>query len=77
MLRYVEYIWLGVAVVLLIFLVTSFVELKPINMAGILIGIAIASFMFSFRRRQRLSREQAEQEEIERIEKELEENDPE
>lgn len=77
MLKYVEYIWLGVSIVLVIFLGTSVVELKLLNVVGIVIGITIASFMFAFRRRQRLSREKAEQEEMERLEKELEENDPE
>ena len=75
MLRYIEFVWLGAAIFMLVFLVSNIGDMKTYSMVATIIGIVISSFMFSFRRRQRLLQERAEKEEIEKIEKDLEEDE--
>lgn len=75
MLRYIEFVWLGAALFMIVFLATSITDMKPLNLVATIVGIVIASFMFSFRRRQRLNQEKNEQEEMDKIEQELEEDE--
>lgn len=73
--KYIEYIYLGAAICLMVFMVTSFKHFTTVNYVAITVGILVAMFMFSFRRNQRIAAEKREAEEIARIEKELEDDD--
>lgn len=66
--RYVEYIYLGVAVMLLIFFALKYEHFNTLNTAGLLTAIGICSFMYSFRRQQRLKMEEAEKERLKELE---------
>ncbi|MEM0996293.1 MAG: hypothetical protein AAGN35_04400 [Bacteroidota bacterium] len=61
--RYVEYIYAAAALGLLIFLALSFGELPLGPRIALMFGIAICSFMYSFRRKQRIIFERIEDEE--------------
>ena len=63
--RYIEYIYLAIAIILVFFMATEYKHLSTTNLVGIFAGIAIASFMYSFRRNQRIKFEQLDREEAE------------
>ena len=67
MLKYIEYLWLTVAIGLMVLLVWGYKEMNTYNMVGIIVGMGISAFMFSFRRRQRKLQEQREQDEEARL----------
>ena len=69
--RYIEYIWLAAAVSLTIFFAISIKEMTTTNMAGFLVGIVLASFMYAFRRRQRKIQEARDLEEERALEESL------
>ena len=77
--RYIEYIYLVVAGVLLAYLATEYEKMGTTNFIAILAGIGISAFMFSFRRNQRLKFEELDREEFAKEEEEeaelKEEND--
>lgn len=69
--RYIEYIYLGLAGMSLTFLVTEYERLGTMQMTFMLLGMGIFAFMFAFRRKQRQQMEAYEREEMEKIEEEL------
>lgn len=73
--RYFEYVYLVVAVGLLFFLATEYKHLQTTNIIAIFVGMGISSFMFSFRRSQRIKFEQLEKEELEELKREAGEDD--
>lgn len=75
MIRYFEYVYLLVAVGLLAFLAVDYEELTFSNKMVMYIGIGIASFMFSFRRKQRIAFQKADEERLEKLREEAGEGD--
>lgn len=73
--RYMEYIYLMIAVGLCVFLVSGFQDFSLSQKLMVFFAIALTAFMFSFRRKQRLIMERREAEEIEQIKKELDEEE--
>lgn len=69
--RYFEYVYLVVAVGLMIFMVSSYKDLQAVNYVGIIVGILISTFMFAFRRAQRIAADKREAEEIKKLEEEI------
>ena len=72
--KYIEYVWLMSIAFLMIYLVKEFEHLKTINLIAIMAGIFVSSYMYTYRRRLRLKEEQRLREEIEKLEKEVNEN---
>ncbi len=70
MIRYYEYLYLAVAVGLAGFIAFSYKEMPTNAVIGMSVGAAVASFMYSFRRQQRIKLEELEQEHIEELKKE-------
>jgi hypothetical protein len=66
--------WLASSVFFLAILVVQYENLRPANYAILIGGIFVSAFMFSFRRKLRLKKEKAHENEINRLEKELEED---
>ena len=73
--RYIEYIWLGAAICLMIFMATQYKSFSTMNYVAVVVGILVSTFMFSFRRNQRIAAEKAEAEEVRRIEEEVADDD--
>ncbi len=70
MIRYYEFLYLAIAVGMAGFIAFSYKEM-PINaVIGMSFGIAVASFMYSFRRQQRIKLEELERKHIEELKKE-------
>jgi hypothetical protein len=63
--RYFEYIYLVAALGLFAFLALSYDEMPTGPRIGLIVGIGICSFMYSFRRKQRITFEQMDREEQE------------
>ncbi|MFK7970528.1 MAG: hypothetical protein AB8F95_09180 [Bacteroidia bacterium] len=63
--KYVEYMWLGWALVLVVFLASRFGSLEWFQYIIAFLGIVVSTFMFTFRRNLRLQvdRRLAEEEE--------------
>ena len=66
--KYIEFVWLGSALMLIYFLATKFGSLEWYQYIIAFIGIMISTFMFTFRRNMRLQvdrrlAEEAEEEE--------------
>ena len=80
--KYIEYVYLILAGMVLLFLATDFEDLPRRTVIYLLIAMGIFSFMFAFRRSQRLRFERFEAEELARLaelepeDEEEEENDP-
>lgn len=55
--KYIEFAYLGAALIGLTYVITSFDQLPTRNLILALVGIAIMSFLFAFRRAQRISME--------------------
>lgn len=75
MIRYYEYLYLAVAVGLAGFIAVSYKEMPTTSVIGMSVGAAVASFMYSFRRQQRIKLEEFEREEIEELKKQAGEED--
>lgn len=58
--RYFEYVYMAVAVGLVVFLATNYKYFTTLNVIAVMVGIGIASFMFTFRRSQRIMLEAEE-----------------
>lgn len=69
--KYVEYIYLTGAVMLLIFLATEFRNLPTNTIIALLVATAIFSFMYSFRRVQRKKLEARIEAEMKRLEEDV------
>lgn len=72
--RYIEYIYLAVAVGLVAFFAGNFNDLTTANIIALIAGIIISSFMFSFRRQQRLVIEREERRRLEEMQRQAEDN---
>ncbi|MEM6263049.1 MAG: hypothetical protein AAGI38_11120 [Bacteroidota bacterium] len=70
--KYIEYVWLGIAGMQIIFLSLQFRNLPTAPLVALMVGITICGFMYSFRRGQRQLIEKREKEELEALEKEVE-----
>ena len=68
--KYIEYVYLAASVILLVFLAQGYGELTTVQTVMIVISMVVTSFLFSFRRRQRLAMERIEKEEIRKMEEE-------
>lgn len=68
--KYIEYVYLAVAVMVTITLVKEFRVLETTTKIAFLVAILIASFMFSFRRSQRIRFEKHMEEEMRKLEEE-------
>ena len=66
--KYIEYVYLALAVMCLIFLAAEFEYLPPKTKYLLLGVIALFSFMFSFRRKQRIRWDRHMQEEMRKLE---------
>ncbi|MCB9231199.1 MAG: hypothetical protein H6581_06035 [Bacteroidia bacterium] len=66
--KYIEYIYLAAAVVLVVILATGFANFKDVQIIMILVSVVVTSFMFSFRRRQRKAMEKREAAELRKME---------
>ncbi len=75
MIRYYEYLYLAVAIGLAAFIAMSYKEMPTTSVIGMSVGAAVASFMYSFRRQQRIKLEEMEREEIEELKKQAGEED--
>ena len=73
--RYIEYVYLVIAIGLVGYLTTHYADFNNTNKIAFIIGIVLASFMFSFRRQQRLRMEAEEREELRRLEEEVNDDD--
>lgn len=73
--RYIEYIYLGAAACLVIFMVTQHKQFTTVNYVAVVVAILVATFMYSFRRNQRIAAERQEAEEIRRLEEEIKDDD--
>lgn len=73
--KYFEYTYLAVALGLMVFLIFWYDEMENSNRLALIVGIVISSFMFSFRRSQRIKFEAQEQEELERLKEEAGEDE--
>lgn len=68
--KYIEYVYLALAVMCLIFLASEYENMPRTSSYWILGVIALFSFMFSFRRKQRIRWERHMEEEIRKLEEE-------
>ncbi|GAB4402974.1 MAG: hypothetical protein OHK0039_01550 [Bacteroidia bacterium] len=68
--KYIEYLYLTLAIMCLIFLLVEYEQLMTSNMVALLVAMAIFSFMFTFRRRQRKQMEAMYEAEIRRLQEE-------
>lgn len=66
--RYLEYIWAGITVVLGLFLAISWQKADTKERAILLISLAIAAFMYSFRKKQRQLADQRQKEQQQNLE---------
>jgi hypothetical protein len=67
--RYIEYVYLLIVVVVGAFITTNFKDMAIHQVILTGLGLCIAAFMYSFRRTQRLMYEKREQEELEEMKK--------
>ena len=74
MIRYFEYLYLLVAVGLVGFMAFNFEDMSTGNIVVMMIGIVLSSFMYSFRRKQRMVMEEAERKRIQELEDEVNED---
>lgn len=70
--KYIEYVYLSVAVMIFITLVTEFEDLNTTSKVAFIIAILLTSFMFSFRRVQRKRLDKYMEEEMRKLEEEEE-----
>lgn len=75
MIRYYEYLYLAVAVGLAGFIAVSYKEMPTSAVIGMSVGAAVASFMYSFRRQQRIKLQELEREHIEELKEQAGEDD--
>lgn len=68
--KYIEYVYLAASVILLGVLVKGGNEFSNVQNVMIVISMVLTSFMFSFRRRQRMAMERIEKERIRKLEEE-------
>ncbi len=68
--KYIEFVYLGAAIVLAVLLVQGFQQFELASKLMLVVSIGITSFMFSFRRKQRIKFEKAEKERIRKMEEE-------
>lgn len=73
--RYIEYVYLGLALMSLTFLATEFETLSQRTVILMCVSMGIFAFMFAFRRGQRLSMERRMAEEMDDIWEELAEEE--
>ncbi|RMG17952.1 MAG: hypothetical protein D6730_23430 [Bacteroidetes bacterium] len=73
--KYIEYVYLVVALMIGITLVTEFEHLTTSTKIVFLVAIALAGFMFSFRRSQRLKFEKRFKEELRQLEEDEQETE--
>lgn len=70
--KYIEYIYLGAAFVLVVLLAQGFADFTQTQKILVCAAIGVTAFMFSFRRRQRLAFERSEKQRIQKLEEEAE-----
>jgi hypothetical protein len=68
--KYMEYLYLTAAVMLLIFLATEFEHLTTTTIIALIVAMLLFSFMFSFRRNQRIRFDRMMEEEMRKLEEE-------
>lgn len=73
--RYIEYIYLGAAACMIIFMATQYKHFSTMNYVAVVVAVLVATFMYSFRRNQRIAAEKREAEEIRKMEEELKDDD--
>ncbi|MCB0836234.1 MAG: hypothetical protein KDD63_06110 [Bacteroidetes bacterium] len=70
--KYFEYVYLALAIMCLIFLATEYNNINTRTLIYVLIATGIFSFMYSFKRRQRIRYEDYVEEQMKKLEEELE-----
>lgn len=74
--KYIEYIWLAGALMLVGLLISLLPDIPLFNMVAILAAISIFAFMYSFRRNQRIAIEKKLREEEEELERAVNDDSP-
>ncbi len=73
--KYIEYVYLGLSLLGMTYLITTFRDLNTQTAVFVIIGMTITSFMYSFRRNQRILMERTwEEHQAEEAAKAAEEN---
>lgn len=70
-----EYIYLVVAIGLIVFMASNSKHLATTQYIAIVVGILVSSFMYSFRRQQRIAFEREEAREFEELKRQASEGD--
>ena len=70
--KYFEYVYLALAIMCLIFLATEYNNINTRTLIYVLIATGIFSFMYSFKRQQRIRYEDYVEEQMKKLEEELE-----
>ena len=73
--KYFEYVYMALAIMCLIFLATEWNTIPTRTMVYVLIATGIFSFMYSFKRRQRIRYESFVEEQMRKLEEEEEDID--
>jgi cbb3-type cytochrome oxidase subunit 3 len=68
--KYIEYVWLASALLLMVFLAKEFSYLRPLNILVLFAGILISGFMFAYRRQSRQLIDKRNQEKMEKLQDE-------
>ncbi len=71
--KYVEYLYLAVSMMIFITLVKEFEHLETVHKVAFTVAILLTSFMFAFRRGQRQSYDRYMEEEMRKLEEEVDE----
>jgi hypothetical protein len=74
MIRYIEYVYLVLALMIVVFMGLNARHMATHQIALTALGAFISAFMFSFRRAQRQSYEKREQEELEEMKRKAEDH---